>query len=81
MTIETKQYTGDVIRSQFAGGSKSERNAVMLSTRYGDFVLRMVGVGPLSDPELDALVGKRIRVRGQRHRHVLVVEEWMEVRK
>jgi hypothetical protein len=51
----------------------------VLSTRYGEFVLRLVGVRPLSDPELDALVGKRIRVRGQRHRHVLVVEEWVEV--
>jgi hypothetical protein len=76
---ETKQYTGDVIRSRFAEGSKSERNAVVLSTRYGEFVLRLVGVRPLSDLELDALVGKRIRVRGQRYRHVLVVEEWVEV--
>ena len=37
-----KRYTGDVVKKPFATGSKSERNAVMLSTRWGDFVLRRV---------------------------------------
>jgi hypothetical protein len=74
-----KRYTGEVIRKPFATGSKSERQAVMLSTRYGVFVLRRLDAHTLVDPELDKLVGKRIRVRGVVHRHTLTILEWEEV--
>jgi hypothetical protein len=76
---QAKQYVGDVVREPFATGTKSERPAVILRTRFGDFVLRQSGSHPLVDPELDALVGKRIRVRGFVHRHTLTVVEWKEV--
>ena len=75
-----KRYTGDVVRKPFATGSKSQRNAVMLATRWGDFVLRRVDAHALVDPELDKLVGKRIRVLGIVHRHTLTIVEWEEVR-
>lgn len=74
-----KQYTGDVIKKPFATGSKSQRNAVMLSTRWGDFVLRRLDAHALVDPELDNLVGKRIRVRGIIHKHTLTMLEWEEI--
>jgi hypothetical protein len=51
----------------------------MLSTRWGDFVLRRRDAQSLVDPELDKLVGKRIRVRGVIHRHTLTMLEWEEV--
>ena len=74
-----KRYTGNVIRKAYGGSSKSERSAVMLSTRWGDFVLRRRSAQSLVDPELDKLVGKRIRVRGVIHRHTLTMLEWVEV--
>ncbi|UCG51328.1 MAG: hypothetical protein JSW58_14205 [Candidatus Latescibacterota bacterium] len=75
----TKQYIGDVVERRFARGSKSERDAVMFSTRYGDFVLRREGGHPLFDPELKKLVGKRIRAWGIRHRHVFIMTRWEEI--
>jgi hypothetical protein len=74
-----KRYTGNVVRKPYGTGSKSERSAVMLSTRWGDFVLRRRDPQSLVDPELDKLVGKRIRVRGVIHRHTLTMLEWEEV--
>lgn len=80
MSERKKQYIGDVVREPFATGSKSERPAVLLRTRFGDFVLRQSGSRPLVDPELDALVGKRLRVRGVVHRHTLTISDWEEIR-
>ena len=74
-----KQYTGDVVKKPFGAGSKSQRNAVMLATRWGDFVLRRLDAHSLVDTELDKLVGKRIRVRGIVHRHTLTMLEWEEL--
>jgi hypothetical protein len=76
---QDKQYVGDVVREAFASGSKSQRPAVLLRTRHGDFVLRQGAGHPLVDPELDALVGKRLRVRGSVHRHMLTITTWQEV--
>jgi len=74
-----KQYVGAVVREPFAAGTKSDRPAVLLRTRFGDFVLRQSGSHPLVDPELDALIGKRVRVRGIVHRHTLTITEWEEI--
>ncbi len=76
---QTKTYTGDVILQKFGRGSKSERNAVTLSTRYGDFVMRLPDSHSFVDRELEDLVGKRIRASGLRHRHVFIVKDWSEV--
>ena len=75
----TKIYYGNVVRKRFARGSKSERPAVMLSTRYGDFVIRCEEGRPLVDAELEKLVGRRIRARGIRHRHIFILQKWEEV--
>lgn len=79
MSDREKEYIGDVVREPFATGTKSARPAVILRTRYGDFVLRRSGSHPLVDPELDPLVGKRLRVRGVIHRHTLTLSEWEEI--
>lgn len=79
MSDDDKQYVGDVVREVFAAGSKSQRPAILLRTRYGDFVLRQGSGRPLVDPELVALVGKRIQVRGSVHRHTLTIESWREL--
>jgi len=75
-----KQYTGDVVAREYAAGSKSERRAVMLATRWGDFLLRRADRQDLVDPELEGLVGKRIRVRGIVTRRVITILEWVEVK-
>ena len=55
---------GDVIRKRVNVGSKSQHQAAMLVTADGKFKLRIQGGHPFSDPEVDALVGKRIRGEG-----------------
>jgi len=75
----TRTYTGDVVRQPFATGSKSERPAIMLSTHYGDFVMRREEGHPFFDKELEELIGKRIRASGIRHRHAFIVQKWAEV--
>lgn len=74
----TAQFSGRVVRGVIATGSKSEREAVLLRADDGDLVLRRKDANPLADPELDALVGKRITARGVEHRGVLIIDDWVE---
>jgi len=55
---------GRVIRKRINVGSKSEHQATVLVTSDGEFKLRRQGGHPFSDPEVDSLVGKRVRGEG-----------------
>jgi hypothetical protein len=55
---------GDVVRQLLGAGTKSERDAVVLRTADGTVALRRRGGNAFADPELDALVGRRVRVQG-----------------
>ena len=55
---------GNVVRKRINIGSKSEHNSVVLVTTDGEFKLRVQGGHPFSDPEVDKLVGQRIRGEG-----------------
>ena len=67
---------GTVGRRLVAPGSKSEREAVVLETGDAWFVLRRAGGNPFRDPELEGLVGKRIRAEGREQGRTLVLEAW-----
>ena len=58
------ELAGLVVRKLFGAGSKSERQAVVLRTAGGDYVLRRQGGLAFGDPDLDKLIGKRLRCRG-----------------
>lgn len=58
------ELTGTVIQKNFAGGSKSEHNAVYLETADATYQLRRLGGNPFSDPELKKLVGQKVIVAG-----------------
>ena len=72
------ERSGEVVRKLFAAGSKSERQAVMLQSEDGEHVLRIRGGNPFRDPRLEALVGKRIRARGQLQGYTFIMDEWGE---
>lgn len=72
----SKQFSGQVTRQRVSPGSKSEREAVELVTDAGTYVLRRPGGNPFRDPELEALVGKRITGTGELRGHVLFLERW-----
>jgi hypothetical protein len=58
------KLTGRVVRQPFGVGSKSERQAVVLRTTNGTYVLRRKGAAAFGDPALDALVGRHILAEG-----------------
>lgn len=70
---------GLVAERVVAPGSKSERRAVVLETADGELVLRRRGANPFKDPELDALVGRRIRADGDVRGHTLIMDAWEEI--
>jgi len=69
-------FRGKVVKRAFAVGSKSEREAVMLTTAAGDYVLRRAGGNAFQDPELDALVGQTIAAEGELHGYTLLMKQW-----
>jgi hypothetical protein len=73
------KYQGKVVKKLFGKGSKSEHDAVMLSTTRGEYQLRREGGNPFFDEELEKLVGKAIRCRGLVHGHTLIMSDWDEI--
>jgi hypothetical protein len=72
------RFSGSVVRKPIATGSKSEREAVVLLTDSGQFVLRRHGGNPFNDPELNKLVGKTIKCSGELTGHTILMSEWEE---
>jgi hypothetical protein len=70
---------GRVVRTKVAPGSKSERDAVVIVTGDGQFVLRRSGANPFVDPELDKLVGKRLQCEGTLHGQYFIMTDWYVV--
>jgi hypothetical protein len=71
-------FEGTVVMKPFGRGSKSEHDAVCLVTDSGEYVLRRQGGNPFRDPELDKLVGKRIRGEGFVTGYTLIMTSWSE---
>jgi hypothetical protein len=72
------QLNGSVIRKLFAAGSKSEREAVILVTEGGEYILRRKGGNPFFDEALEELVGKRIVCRGDLTGYTFIMTSWEE---
>ena len=72
------RYKGSVQLKRIAQGSKSERWAVMLVTRGGEYVLRRAGGNPFRDEVLEGLVGRHLSFVGQLHGQTLIVSSWQD---
>jgi hypothetical protein len=72
------EFTGQVVKKPFGVGSKQEHEAVMLVTDSGEYVLRRAGGNAFSDPDLERLVGKRIRCQGTTFNYTLIITAWTE---
>ena len=55
---------GRVVSKNINAGSKSEHVAAVLVTDGGELKLRLKGGQPFADPEVQSLVGRRIRAEG-----------------
>ncbi len=71
-----EELTGVVTTDAFAPNSKSAHQGVYLETDAGRFVLRRPGANAFHDPELQALVGRRIAAMGEKRGYVLLVTGW-----
>jgi hypothetical protein len=67
------ELSGRVIRKTFSEGSKSERPAIFLLSDRGEYLLRRRGANPFRDPELEALVGRKIICRGVLHDYTFIM--------
>jgi len=64
----------------YGKGSKSEHDAVFLSTGAGEYLLRRAGGNAFRDPQLDSLVGKEIMCEGITTDHTLIMSKWTVIR-
>lgn len=69
-------FQGRVVKKRVGRGSKSEHDAVLLSTDRGEFLLRRQGGNPFADRVLDGLVGKVIECEGTVLGTTLVLSTW-----
>ena len=67
---------GEVVRRLVGAGSKSEREAIMLDTPEGSYLLRRRQGNPFADPVLDQLVGQRLRLVGTVLDTTFVIDRW-----
>lgn len=74
------RYEGRVVRKRVGKGSKSDHSAVVLETEDSDLVLRRRGGNAFRDPQLEELVGRRIRGTGRRSGSTLILTEWEELK-
>lgn len=72
------QLNGWVTKKPFAAGSKSEREAIILATDDGEYVLRRRGGNPFFDEALEKLVGKRISCEGELAGYTFLMTRWTE---
>lgn len=73
---EVSMYQGLVIRQKVASGSKSEREAFVLSTSEGDFILRMKGQPAFGDKTFEGVVNQNIEAEGIVKGTTLIVSSW-----
>ena len=74
--MTAKRYSGSVVKRPFGVGSKSERDAIYLVTKDGDYVLRRQGGNAFFDPELEKLVGKNIQCTGTLVGYTLLITDY-----
>jgi len=77
MSASRVEVSGQVTRQAVDGGSKSEREAVVLNLRGGGhYVLRRPGAPTFGDTTLDSLIGSSIRVHGTAIGRTLIMQDW-----
>ena len=77
MDVKPVVVEGKVERQVVSPGSKSERAAVVLTTRAGErYILRKQGGPAFVDPDLFRLVGHSIRAEGLATGGTLVMRKW-----
>jgi hypothetical protein len=69
------QLTGKVVLQPFARGSKSEHEAVCLVTDEATYLLRRMGGNPFFDPQLQKLIGKKIKATGVIDEYLFIISE------
>ena len=81
MDAKSVTVEGVVGQQVVSRGSKSERDATVLTTNKGDtLVLRQFGAPAFGDHSFDELLGQTIRADGLLTNNTLIVKGWKAVR-
>lgn len=70
------RIVGRVERRLYAKGSKSERQAIILVTDDGEYLLRREGGNPFHDEALSSLVNHRIQLEGKKTDVSIIMTKW-----
>jgi hypothetical protein len=71
------EFDGQVVKKPFAPGTKSERDALYVDSAEGSFVLRRPEANAFEiDPDLQGLIGHRVRFSGRLNGYTLFVSGW-----
>ena len=71
MKIEGEVYTKRVGKK-----SKTDYDAICIKTSRRHYVLRQPGQGPFKNPELEQLIGKKIKAEGESINDIFFVINW-----
>jgi hypothetical protein len=70
-----QEFVGKVTKKPFGRASQSEHDAVYLETADRSYVLPRPGGNPFHDLQLEKLVGKTIRCRGEASNYTLIMAD------
>lgn len=70
---------GDVETVEFAKGSKSAHTALFIKTNSGFHRIKMKAGNPFYDPNLQALVGKKVELEGELTEHFFIIDKVLQV--
>jgi hypothetical protein len=73
--MNASTYSGSVVKRPFGVGTKSKHDAIFLVTNDKEYVLRRQGGNAFEDPELERLVGRRIRCTGTVAGYTLLITD------
>lgn len=67
---------GRVVEARIATGLTSERDAVVLQTARGRYVLQRIGGHPFRDEVLHGLIGRELRCEGELVGRMFLLKKW-----
>jgi len=70
---------GDVFKRTVGKKSKTEYDTICIKVGKEIYVLRQPGQSPFKNPELEKLIGKKIRAEGELVKDIFFVSKWEEI--
>ncbi|MFM9911367.1 MAG: hypothetical protein ACKVOW_18655 [Chitinophagaceae bacterium] len=67
---------GEIYKKTVGKKSKTEYDALFIKTGRISYVLRQPGQSPFKNPELEKLIGKKIKAEGELVKDIFFITKW-----